>query len=430
MRTKSIVVAVLWMALMAAPTTASAADGAKPLRGVNVISGDSSGYVQVHLPKASTVDPAFYPNDSMTVEGEGKLHGIVLRQVGPKPTEELMLAVGRFDPDIFCTGCGTRIDQGISVVGGGSTGRSEVDGRWVLPAGDYRLYFVTDGPGTVTLRLPGLDGEQALGPEVPTAATTQILPLLSPVDAQNHRTYGGTGRLGTDGILFETHLIYFGLHAHSQLWTCWYLGEANHPLAFYPSCPTAEGEEGLAMWFPYSIVQAGAGATAGVGMLRTGVPGTFSAGGTMSSVATTSSSGWAAAWIDFESLDGGAASTPDPGAPAPESGAPRDPGQRPATSSGAARTRVLARRVAVRGRRASVRLRCEGADACAGALQIGNDRRRAYRVPAGKSARLRVAISKALALKAKRKRGFATTLSIAEGSAVQTVRVTLRKARR
>ena len=420
------------LALLAAPAGASAADQALPLKlkGVNVIEGDTSGYLPVHLPVDALVDPGFYPNKSVTVEGEGKFHGVVFRQVGSKPQSEPLLAAGRFNPDIFCTGCGTRVDQGISIIGAGDVLPPAMGGSWTLPKGDYRLYLVTDGPGRVTLRLPQLEGEQRLTPAVRTSATAKVLPLRTPLDVQNHRTYGDSGQLGTEGIVLETHLFYYGMHAHSELWTCWYTGEPTHPLSFYPGCPADEGQETAPMWFQNGIVDAGAGATAGVGILRATKPGTYSAGGTMTSVAATTSSGWAATWIDFESLDGSIATPRDPDPAAPDAGAPGETGKQPGSPSAAARTRVMARRVDVRGRRASVRLRCEGSAACSGALQIANGRLRAYKVPAGKSARLRVAISKALALKAKRKRGFATTLSIAEGSAVQTVRVTLRRARR
>jgi hypothetical protein len=417
-------------ALLALPAKAPAAEGLPHLKGVNVIEGDFTGYVPVRLSKPTRIDSAFYPNESVTVEGEGKLHAIVLRQVGSKPSEEPVLVAGRFNPDIFCTGCATRIDQGISVIGGGAIQGVDSENKWPVPAGDYRLYFVTDGPGRVTLRLPGLDGTAQFAPAVPTAAKPKVLPLLTPVDARNQRTHGASGQLDTGGIVFETHLFYYGLHAHSDLWTCWYVGEPTHPLSFYPTCPTESDQDGVAYWMPDGIVQLGASATAGVGMLRPERPGTYSAGGTMTSVSTTSSSGWAAAWINFEPTAAGSTPQSPATTPAPGPGTSPGPAQEPRPPATGARTRIAAKRVVVRGRRATVRLQCEGGADCRGTLSIANGRRHSYQVQAGRTKQVRVVLPAALARSARSRRGAATTLSLAQGAAVHTVRVTLRAKRR
>jgi hypothetical protein len=428
MRLVKILVTVVMMLVV--PAKATLAAEPVHLKGVNVLEGDATGYVPVRISKQVSVDSAFLPNKSVTASGTGRLQALVLRRAGAKPTDDALLAAGRFDPGIFCQDECANPVEGISVIGGKITISGE--GRWQVPAGDYQLYLITDGgPAKVTLRLPELEGEQHLSPTVRTSAQTKVLPPRSAAQVKNLRVFGDSHRL-TNGIIFETHALYYGQHAYSDLWTCWYTGEPTHPLAFYPGCPTEADQEGLSLWIQYGLLHPAPGLTVGVGLFRPSLPAIYGAGGSMTSVSTARSAGWAATWIEFDSL-GAMPTTPSEPAPTPGTpGQPNEVRQPPPASpagSAASRVRLLSRRLGVSGRRASVGLRCDGSSDCRGEIDLAGVRR-PFTIAAGRSARVRVPISSALARRARRGKGTLATLSIANGGAVQTVRATLRGARR
>ena len=299
-RAVTVLAAGMVLASLAAPLQTVAAEPAVSLKGVNILEGDASGYVRVRVPSRVTVDSAFSTNKSVSVSGTGRLQGIVLRQLGvAERSDEAMLAAGRFDPAIFCDETCTKPANGISVV---SNQPLSDEYAFILPAGDYHLHLVTDGgPARVTLRVPELAGEQRLSPTARTRSSMAALPSRTPTDVPNMRVHGGSGALRTDGVVFWTHLRYYGLHGESEIWACAYSGQPSLPLAFYPGCPTENTEERIPrQWWQDARVNPGPGAAALVGLMRPATAGTYSVGGSVTTAAIAGSSGWAAAWIDLE----------------------------------------------------------------------------------------------------------------------------------
>lgn len=69
---------------------------------------------------------------------------------------------------------------------------------FVLPAGDYRGYVISDGsPVKVRLTLDGIEGSTELSPTTPVAASAGIQPAAGPI--KNVFTAGSTYRLRTRG---------------------------------------------------------------------------------------------------------------------------------------------------------------------------------------------------------------------------------------
>lgn len=121
---------------------------------------------------------------SFALEGEGEVLGSALQghSSGCRPTFE-MLKLGRSNdgPRTYSTGCG---------------------GDGTLPAGRYRLYFLSEKPGRVTVRFPSLPaGATTVSPTEPAPFTFTRLPQL-PWGTAGVETYGATETLEDDGLAF------------------------------------------------------------------------------------------------------------------------------------------------------------------------------------------------------------------------------------
>ena len=165
--TRRTLISATMVAVCAAGAPAANAAAPPALGAVNVVSGSRTAYVDVRLPRTVTLRTPFGGGDDIAVSGGAALTAVVL--------------VGR-----------SGAARGVTIAGGASSVSGDVQrflmpvpefptlggGSYedvktfadttVMPAGTYRLYFVSSARATVTLRLRGLTGRRALSPRTPT----------------------------------------------------------------------------------------------------------------------------------------------------------------------------------------------------------------------------------------------------------------------
>ena len=185
----AISLAVLAMAPVAARGNAAAAGPRAEMRRVTIISGTRSGYVPVKLPVPARVDARVRtasrpgPNPNVRVSGEGLFTGILLLQDPPDPRSDLetLFLAGRFRK--CADGCGVLNDVDAPL---------QREGTLRLPAGNYRLYLLTDGhKARVALTLTGLSGTARVTPTVHTSFDVKAPQMsVSPTPAGFHYSWG------------------------------------------------------------------------------------------------------------------------------------------------------------------------------------------------------------------------------------------------
>lgn len=231
--------------------------GKRPVRlcSVTKISGTKAGYVKVRLAKEITIAP-----EAISVTAPGRFAGFVFQQdVDKQPITIIGGRVRRQSGDHYITCCSAN----------------------TLPAGTYRLYLITEGSASVTVKLPGLPkGTSRLSPTTITGASIHD-PDASLV-SQNVTQYYGTGV--TDSIESNNGLAFTGVwvenevHVATASGTCLYFGEA--PLdAFAPGCPWRTSE--LTVWNDGNGIAPDVdGFGSGITSMTHGLPrGTYAVGG-------------------------------------------------------------------------------------------------------------------------------------------------------
>lgn len=126
----------------------------------------------------------------------------------------------------------------------GASGPVQEEGSFGLPAGDYKLYVITDGaPSEVVLRLDGLTGRTGIRASGDVEFDSEL--MTTRLDAPGKAVYsaGGSGKFETDdGLIFSYMVIVNRAWVAGEFGRCVWKGEARgpEPVSWGPHCPTAE----------------------------------------------------------------------------------------------------------------------------------------------------------------------------------------------
>jgi hypothetical protein len=196
------------------------------LAGTVVLSGRTTGYVNVRLPAPAGLDNPAAGRSGATFAGGGRHVGFFLMDDRPNGVR---LLGGHAE--------GSRLTAYMHPLQGLADGPT-----FRLPAGNYRLYLLADGaPATVTLRLKGLGGRVALTPSrrVPSELRSPAATVAPPVGA--NVAYGGAeGTLPGRGVAFDFLRTVNTQFTASNTQLCFYTEKPPAaPLAYAPGCPRA-----------------------------------------------------------------------------------------------------------------------------------------------------------------------------------------------
>jgi hypothetical protein len=150
-------VAVLAGSLMAAalwfPPSASGGPGRRDLARLSVFEGNRSASTVMRLPRPVEVSTAPFRNELTSFRSTGRVAGLVLKQDVPKDgVEVLALSLAMCDRPP-CD------EKRLSVTHVWKPAARGFPKKTTLPAGDYFVYLIADGPTEADLHLPGLEGE-------------------------------------------------------------------------------------------------------------------------------------------------------------------------------------------------------------------------------------------------------------------------------
>lgn len=252
--------------VVAAPSACdSKAVGNRPVRlcSVTKLSGKKAGYVRVRVTKETQIT-----SEAIAVSGKSKFASFVFQQEGAQ--QPVTIIGGRVQTE---TG-----DQPVLCCGQ----------RTLTPGTIYRLYLISDGAASLTLKLPGLSkGTSRLTPKKITGASIHR-PAASAL-SNNASQYYGAGV--TDSVKSGRGLAFTGLwvdndvHVATASGTCLYHGEVPVD-AFAPGCPWRTSE--LTVWQDATGAAPDTeGFTAGLMTITSGLPnGTYSVGGYATSAGT------------------------------------------------------------------------------------------------------------------------------------------------
>jgi hypothetical protein len=215
------------LATVAAAPPASAAESRVDLAGVTVLEGSQTAVIPVRLDRdAELLNPVYFPGQGVIASGDSPLVGFAL--VSDQPEPEVVL-VGGLLP--------WKVDNPRATVTIPLTGVDFGD-RFNIPAGDYRLYLITDGePGRVTLELGGLSGERVLRPQqpVPYALKMPESRSITTPTGENFHVNGDHADLQSNGLIFSSDFTIYTKYLSSRSETCFY-DRATTESDFGPGC--------------------------------------------------------------------------------------------------------------------------------------------------------------------------------------------------
>ncbi len=165
-----IAVAAIAVGMLAVPGARAA--GPVTLAGTTVISGSRAVTVDVRVPRDARVATPFGDSPDIGVSGGGALSAFVLDRIdGSGPAFTLVGGAAQLN------GERARFLLPVPqwpVLGGGTYENVKTfDDTTVVPAGMYRLYFVSSARATISLRLHGLSGRLTLAPARLAVGSTQ-----------------------------------------------------------------------------------------------------------------------------------------------------------------------------------------------------------------------------------------------------------------
>lgn len=241
-RIGSVLLAVLsWVVPVAsaAPASAVAMPAVPSLSGVTRITGNTSSVAWVTIPKEARFSWRYGPNPDVTIEGGGRMAGVVIMEPDLEDDRRRFAMAGRAS---FCDAPGCTSDDTHQFVVGNIPGATDRD--WiVLPPGRYLLYLVTDGaPVSVTLRLHGLSGRSKLSPATPVDAELRAPTPETEVAGPDKKAYwfGDSGTIDADA-----GLIAGAISIRAKDWMQGSYGSclqrtlrSPERAAFSPACPT------------------------------------------------------------------------------------------------------------------------------------------------------------------------------------------------
>ena len=403
---RTALVAAVMMGILAAPAAAETL-GAK-----NVVTGSSTAYVDVDLPRETKVvfDSPVPGEISFDVQGGGRFAGVALYQLGRSEYPAIAMA-GRFDPSLTCVAgdCPELI-----TAAGQSTGEQLAwdPSEATLAPGRYRLFVVSDGtPVKATIRLPGLEGERTFTPTAPAFPHTVAgLDRIDPFPMDHFDVFAGKAHLDAHGVILMSARVHTTENTGQvEFEVCNYDQTEPSTTDFYPGC--GQNNE-HALYYGHTYIDAYKPIiTDWVFELPKGE---WRTGGNVTVLGNITSSAWAALWLptDGPPAPGGAA----PAATAPgTAGAPAPPQAAPAPASAGGRVTVTkARR---RGRTLALSLRCAGGP-CTGSVALGRSKM-AYELAAGTTGTVTLRGAKV-------RRGRATVKLAEAGRAARRVTVRVR----
>lgn len=234
------VLSVLGLGCLSAPPAGAAA---RALAGTNVITVTRASYIDVRIPRQVTLRTPFDASPDLSVAGGAPLAAFVLSGTDSR-TRSITVAGGASTVD----GRTARFLLPVRPFPDSGSGTYE---DWktyadvtTLPAGAYRLYVVSSGRATITLRLPGLTGKAALTP-ARTAKAEVAAPdhEVTAADArENVYAASTTATLARRGFALQVFQAYVEAEAAWQLVMC-----HNNPaesavdqLRDTPGCPAGE----------------------------------------------------------------------------------------------------------------------------------------------------------------------------------------------
>lgn len=240
MRLRSLVTLLSAAALVSSPAVSARPEGPaheRPvtLGHVNAISAARPGWIDVVVPAAAKLDfPLLRRNRDLSVEGAGRFAGIILTK-GPRPFEgpTLVGAVIRTCGRPACaSGRPVMLTNPMNMNPGS---------RIRLPAGDYRLYVVTDGaPVDVRLTLHGLSGSRSISPTAAADVSVGNLPVhVGGGDANPVYVSGGDATVDRPAWVMDGLWLGGRPSGFTDLGTCLYDGpppKVPEAVAYSPAC--------------------------------------------------------------------------------------------------------------------------------------------------------------------------------------------------
>lgn len=233
-------------AALAAPGGARDGVRVRPpaLRGINVLTSDVTGGVEVRLPKpagitAAVWGPRNWVSRDVAISSDADLGGLVLVEKGVASREATRLVALQGD---WCTD-GCRRPDRYYIDHSTGTRSDEAREMEVLPAGDYYLYVVAEGaPTSVTIRLRGLTGRLSLDLEQGATTTFEQEPVgtevRAPLGFSTYWSGRSVGIHGESGFLLSVLRVKGGPWVRGRSGGCLYRDEPPpSPVAFAPRCP-------------------------------------------------------------------------------------------------------------------------------------------------------------------------------------------------
>lgn len=235
------VAAVLLHVVTYAP--AARAQAAVPsLAGVTRIVGSTTSATWVNIPTEARLQWKQGANPDVTIDGGGRMAGIVLSQGDPGDLNRPFVMAARSS---FCASAGcTSGDSHQFVIGEMPTTN---DFEWaVLKPGRYLLYLVTDGaPVSVTLKLHGLSGKSKLVPATPVDAQVNAPREETQVMGPGKKAYwfGDSGTIDAEGGLVAGIMSIKADNWMQGSYGSCLQREVRSPeiVAFSPACPAGSG---------------------------------------------------------------------------------------------------------------------------------------------------------------------------------------------
>lgn len=230
-RLRSALAAALLACALPVPAALAASPARVALAGTTIVSGTRSAGIPVRLTRPATLrDPLLADGAAgdVVVTTTGRFAAVVLVQERAAELDRIVMIAGR-SPD--SSRKLTFAYPASGFVGGAA---------WKLPAGDYRLYLVTDGkPATVRLRLLGLTGTTRLAPRTPVGATTAF-PAAAVDTAPARAVYAvGADRKAAAArtLFFSMFFAAYPAHVDTVYSNCFYFERPLGPAPYLPGCP-------------------------------------------------------------------------------------------------------------------------------------------------------------------------------------------------
>lgn len=216
--------------------------------------------MRVTLPEEATISTRHTGNPDIEISGGGRVAGVMLRMIAPG-NDGRHLRILRLPADIYCVPPDLQSEASPELHGTcpleprlfvrTDAIEDVIAGEARLPAGDYRLYAITDGrPVSVSLRLHGLSGTIVLAPQTPARIQVAELEPASTKLGTGQIYWGGATRdLQGQGLAwsFQWTIKSAGLAEDST--TCGYEGGEPQIGAYMPGCPLASVNAGWTTTF-------------------------------------------------------------------------------------------------------------------------------------------------------------------------------------